>query len=239
MTGPQDFWSRRKAAVAGEERSRQRVADEARADAAGQVVDEKSDAEVLSELNLPDPDTLGQGDDFSAFMAKAVPDRLRRRALRRLWISNPILANLDELVDYGEDFTDAATVVEHLQTAYQVGKGMLGHLQAQDEADEADAQPRAAAEADARAEPEAVSAEAGPARPAQARAIATVSFKTQFMTAGSLDGRSAVGISGYRPRPQPPPAPPTPEPVPEPTPAPVLGRRSFRSLPGRWHPSPK
>ncbi len=139
MTGPQDFWSRRKAAVAGEERARQRVADEARADAAGQVVDEKSDAEVLSELNLPDPDTLGQGDDFSAFMAKAVPDRLRRRALRRLWISNPILANLDELVDYGEDFTDAATVVEHLQTAYQVGKGMLGHLQAQDEANEADA----------------------------------------------------------------------------------------------------
>ncbi len=161
MTGPQDFWSRRKAAVAGEERARQRVADEARADAAGQAVDEKSDAEVLSELNLPDPDTLGQGDDFSAFMAKAVPDRLRRRALRRLWISNPILANLDELVDYGEDFTDAATVVEHLQTAYQVGKGMLGHLQAQDEADEADAPPRAAAEADARAEPEAVSAEAG------------------------------------------------------------------------------
>ena len=158
MTGPQDFWSRRKAAVAGEERARQRVADEARADAAGQVVDEKSDAEVLSELNLPDPDTLGQGDDFSAFMAKAVPDRLRRRALRRLWISNPILANLDELVDNGEDFTDAATVVEHLQTAYQVGKGMLGHLQAQDEAD---APPRAAAEADARAEPEAVSAEAG------------------------------------------------------------------------------
>ena len=161
MTGPQDFWSRRKAAVVGEERARQRVADEARADVADQGADEKSDAEVLSELNLPDPDTLGQGDDFSAFMAKAVPDRLRRRALRRLWVSNPILANLDELVDYGEDFTDAATVVEHLQTAYQVGKGMLGHLQAQDEAAEADAPPRAAAEADARAEPEAVSAEAG------------------------------------------------------------------------------
>lgn len=35
-----------------------------------------------SEAYLPDPDTLVQGDDFSVFMAKAVPDRIRRRALR-------------------------------------------------------------------------------------------------------------------------------------------------------------
>ena len=39
-----------------------------------------------------------------------------------------MLANVDMLVDYGEDFTDAATVVENLQTTYQVGKGMLEHL---------------------------------------------------------------------------------------------------------------
>ena len=33
------------------------------------------------------------------------------------------------LVDYGEDFTDAAMAVENIQTAYQVGKGMLKHVQ--------------------------------------------------------------------------------------------------------------
>jgi hypothetical protein len=33
------------------------------------------------------------------------------------------------LVDYGEDFTDSAMVVENMQTAYQVGKGMLKHVQ--------------------------------------------------------------------------------------------------------------
>jgi hypothetical protein len=87
--------------------------------------DDRPDAEVLEELGLPDPDTLKPGDDFAGFMAKAVPARLRTRALRKLWVSNPVLANLDELVDYGEDFTDAATVIEDLQTAYQAGKGYV------------------------------------------------------------------------------------------------------------------
>ena len=154
MTGPDDFWSRRKAAVAEKERDRERAAEETRADAERRALDEKPDAEALAELNLPDPDALGPGDDFSAFMAKTVPDRLRRRALRRLWISNPVLANLDELVDYGEDFTDAATIVENLQTAYRVGKGMLEHVQAQAEAAEADAPPGEEDEAGERTEPE-------------------------------------------------------------------------------------
>lgn len=89
---------------------------------------EKSDEEILAELNLPDPDTMEKGDDFSVFMKHAVPERIRRRALRKLWLSNPLLANLDSLVEYGEDYTDAATVVENLSTTYQVGKGMLAHV---------------------------------------------------------------------------------------------------------------
>ena len=60
----------------------------------------------------------------------AVPEHLRRMALRRLWKVNPVLANVDGLVEYGEDFTDSATVVENLQTTYQVGKGMLSHIKA-------------------------------------------------------------------------------------------------------------
>ena len=85
--------------------------------------DDLSDTELLEKYALPDPDTMKSGDNFSVFMKEAVPDRLRRRALRVLWGSNPILANLDELVDYGEDFTDAATVVANMQTIYKVGKG--------------------------------------------------------------------------------------------------------------------
>jgi hypothetical protein len=129
LSGEQDFWARRRAGVAAEAKAEQ-VAVEAQALAEEHAaLEEMTEAEMLEELNLPDPDTLVQGDDFSVFMAKAVPDQIRRRALRTLWRSNPVLANVDMLVDYGEDFTDAAMAVENIQTAYQVGKGMLKHVQ--------------------------------------------------------------------------------------------------------------
>jgi len=122
--GP-DFWSRRKASVkAAEEAERAEEAAEAQAEERARL-EEKSDSEILEELGLPDPDTLTEQDDFKTFLNAAVPERLRRRALRRLWSVNPMLANLDGLVDYGEDYTDAATVVSNLQTVYQVGKGMF------------------------------------------------------------------------------------------------------------------
>ena len=105
--------------------------------------DERSDEEILEELGLVDPDELKPGDDFSGFMAKAVPDRLRRRALRQLWRSNPVLANVDGLVEYGEDYTDSAMVVENLQTLYQVGKGMFVE-QPEAEPSEADDEAEAA-----------------------------------------------------------------------------------------------
>ena len=124
-----DFWARRRAAVAEEEAAeRVLVENEARAEREA-VQSEKSDEELLQELGLPDPDTLTDESEFKAFLAEAVPGRLKTRALRRLWRMNPVLANLDGLIEYGEDYTDAATVVENLQTAYQVGKGMLSHLE--------------------------------------------------------------------------------------------------------------
>ncbi|QIE46519.1 DUF3306 domain-containing protein [Pseudohalocynthiibacter aestuariivivens] len=129
MSSAQTFWARRRAGVAAESLNDQVEMQERALAQERAALEEKSDAEILTELDLPDPDTLQLGDNFAAFMAKAVPDRIRRRALRALWRSNPVLANVDMLVDYGEDFTDSATVVENMQTAYQVGKGMLKHVQ--------------------------------------------------------------------------------------------------------------
>ena len=83
------------------------------------------DNDLVARLGLPDPDDMEKGDDFSAFMQTAVPAHIRNRALRKLWLTNPVLANLDELVDYGEDFTDAATVLADLKTGYQVGRGFI------------------------------------------------------------------------------------------------------------------
>lgn len=116
-------WSRRKRLAGEAEPTRPDQISEPLEEAAAAQEETTTDAEILEELGLPDPDSLRPGDDFSAFMAKAVPARLRNRALRRLWLTDPVLANLDELVDYGEDFTDAATVVENLATAWQAGKG--------------------------------------------------------------------------------------------------------------------
>lgn len=125
----QNFWSRRRAAVEAEEAQEARVLREAEAQARDAELAERSDADLLAELELPDPDTLGPGDDFKAFLTEAVPARLKTRALRRLWVTNPVLANVDGLIDYGEDFTDAAMAVENIQTAYQVGKGMTAHVE--------------------------------------------------------------------------------------------------------------
>ena len=123
-----DFWSRRKSAVKEEFEEERRQAEIKRASEVQGELDVKTDEEVLKELGLPDPDTLEPGDDFKVFM-KEVPERLRRKALKKLWLSNPLLANVDGLVDYGEDFTDAAVGAGFVETTYQVGKGMLKHIE--------------------------------------------------------------------------------------------------------------
>ncbi|MEL6587389.1 MAG: DUF3306 domain-containing protein [Pseudomonadota bacterium] len=137
-----DFWSRRRAAVEAEHKTALAEAmarDDAQTEA---ELTARDDAELLSELDLPEPEALDSPEAVRDFLSKSLPQRLKTRALRRLWRLNPVLANLDGLVDYGEDFTDSATVIENLQTAYQVGKGMLKHVEAlaaKAEAEETDA----------------------------------------------------------------------------------------------------
>lgn len=131
-----DFWARRKAAVAQEaetDAAEALAAETAQEEAA---LAERTDEEILAELNLPQPEALESAEAVRDFVAQAIPQRLKTRALRHLWKLNPVLANLDGLVDYGEDFTDSAAVMENLQTAYQVGKGMLAHLEEKAAADE-------------------------------------------------------------------------------------------------------
>lgn len=125
MSVDETFWSRRKAAVTAEREAEEQAEHEAQYRAA---LDGKSDAEILEELGLADPDSLGAGDDFSGFMAKSVPQHLRKRALRHLWRSNPVLACVDGLNEYDLDYTNAATDAPGVTTAYQVGKGMMKHL---------------------------------------------------------------------------------------------------------------
>ena len=116
---------------------------------AGQSEAERAAAEARrQELidSLPEPERLGPEDDYTQFLQDGVPDDLRQRALRRLWTSNPVFANLDGLNDYDLDYTDAATVVQNLKTAFQAGRGMVTKEEREAEA--------AAAERAARGEPD-------------------------------------------------------------------------------------
>lgn len=79
---------------------------------------------------LPDIESLTRESDFTVFMAEGVPVDLRNRALRKLWRLDPVFANLDGLNDYDDDYTDAAVAAGVVRTAYRVGRGFLGQLDA-------------------------------------------------------------------------------------------------------------
>ena len=124
-----DFWGRRKAAVEAEAQADDALRVAAEVEAHESALAEKSDEDLLSESGLTEPEALESAEQVQDFLKADLPRRLKTRALRRLWRLNPVLANLDGLVDYGEDYTDSATVVENLQTVYQVGKGMFDKLE--------------------------------------------------------------------------------------------------------------
>jgi hypothetical protein len=63
-----------------------------------------ADAEAQPPLDLPDVESLDKDSDFTVFMQDGVPEELKNMALRALWRSDPVLANLDGLNDYDEDF---------------------------------------------------------------------------------------------------------------------------------------
>jgi hypothetical protein len=80
---------------------------------------------------LPPIDELTAESDYTVFLGKNVPQALKNAALRKLWLSDPVLANLDRLNDYDEDYSFVDSVVTAVRTSYQVGKGHV------DEAEEA------------------------------------------------------------------------------------------------------
>ncbi len=118
-------WSRRK--LEAREAAEKPIAEEA-------SVLQEEDAETIAarEAELQanreaaeavDMATLNEKSDFSVFMKDGVPAVLRRQAMAALWRSSPVFANVDGLVDYGEDFTDPGLTPKTLQSAWQAGQG--------------------------------------------------------------------------------------------------------------------
>ena len=144
-----DFWAERRKAVEAEQAEEIARALEAAEAAERAEIEALPDAEVLERLGLPDPASVASGGDAAAFMAREVPRRIRNRALRSLWRSNPVLANLDGLNDYDDDYTGNGLAGGALKTSYEVGRGLTAHLRHVAEAAErtAEAPPDTAAEA--------------------------------------------------------------------------------------------
>ena len=84
-----------------------------------------SDEELLAKYGVEDPEVIEDEDKLDTLLQGQFPDRIRQMALRRMWRLNPLFRFADEMVEYGENYTDAATVIDGMQTAYQVGKGYL------------------------------------------------------------------------------------------------------------------
>ncbi|MFT5509000.1 MAG: hypothetical protein ACI89J_002077 [Hyphomicrobiaceae bacterium] len=95
----------------------------------GEATDGPQSGEQAADAPPPvteaDLENLTYQSDYTKFMGEHVPEAIRRRALHQLWRSDPILANLDGLCDYDDDFTDAALAVKVLKTAHKVGQGYL------------------------------------------------------------------------------------------------------------------
>ena len=83
------------------------------------------DDQLLEKYGLTNPEEIEDEAGLEAFLENGLPDRLRQMALRRMWRLNPLFRFADEMVEYGENYTDAATVIDGMTTAYQVGKGYL------------------------------------------------------------------------------------------------------------------
>ena len=120
-------WSARKSQIARGEDVPDEVPAPETAEDTG-VEDEEdaalTDAELLKKYDLPDPEAVTEESGLEQFLnGKGLPGRVRQMALRRLWRLNPLFGVVDDMVEYGEDYTDAATVIEGMQTAYTVGKG--------------------------------------------------------------------------------------------------------------------
>lgn len=68
-------------------------------------------AEGSLDDTLPDPDTLGPGSDFKAFLVAGVSAGLKRRALRRMYAIGNYNVR-DGLDDYDQDFSQMRTLAE-------------------------------------------------------------------------------------------------------------------------------
>jgi hypothetical protein len=78
---------------------------------------------------LPPIEELTAQSDYTAYLARGVPEALTRAALRTLWRSDPVLANLDGLNNYDEDYNVVDQAITAAQTSYRPGLGYFEEIE--------------------------------------------------------------------------------------------------------------
>ena len=133
-------WSKRKIAVAREEASSDEPQENPVVSSEEQA---ERDAELQAELQANceaaeavDLESLNEESDFSVFMKAGVPEMLKKQAMAALWRTSPIFANVDGLVDYGEDFANPDLNMKVFKSAYQAGRGYLDLFKEKEDATE-------------------------------------------------------------------------------------------------------
>lgn len=150
--GPLSRWSRRKAESRDDAkpvRTRGSAApappEEPSATGAAPAVVEPGGTEPDSAApppDLPDIESLNADSDFTVFMREGVPSELRKLALRKLWRSDPIFANVDGLMEYGEDFAEPSDLIAQAKRAYDAAREQLGEKDGEsDDVEETEIEP--------------------------------------------------------------------------------------------------
>ena len=135
-------WSKRKAAIKNEnpaladdeslDDQNQALAAEEKPEASLEAAeDDLTDEDLCVKYELTHPDQCDDPEQLDDFFNRPLPDRLKQLAMRRMWRLNPLFRFADEMVEYGENYTDAATVLPDMQSAYKVGKGYFDKLMAE------------------------------------------------------------------------------------------------------------
>lgn len=105
------------------EHARQTAADAA-SEAPGTLPTRPQPAIALEDIDI---EALDRNSDYTVFLQAAIPADIRRKALAKLWLSDPAIGGPEQLSDYIEDYTDAARALPAgaLRTAYRPGQGFL------------------------------------------------------------------------------------------------------------------
>lgn len=174
VEGPLQRWARRRRKVAREEEAAAEARREDRKDESAQAPDVREldgeapeavavEEKVLADADMPPLESLHEDSDYSGFLSPGVSEGLRRRALRKLFMS-AVFNVRDGLDDYDDDFTsfeplgDVVTSDMKHQVEMEAERARRARADAARGATSEDAAGEAGADRDAPAGDEAVGA---------------------------------------------------------------------------------